>query len=205
MLPRTPLPEGLPTQLRRPSAAGPSCSRAITPRCWPGWCVVQPVFNQGKLAGYRIFPGGAHGTEAFSQLGLKPGDLILAINGTSLDDPTQALAVLQTLSSSGSASVTVSRKRDVAGGQSEPRQLEQRRAKLTALAREAFSRRSGPIGPTIRRRPLGLPAANAYGAEAGGADAAMTGRDARSAPTREGPAMSKASVLDGARPISTPD
>lgn len=70
---------------------------------------VQPVFNQGKLGGYRIFPGGTRGTSAFSQLGLRSGDLIVAINGTALDDAARAMEVLQTLSSSASASITVSR------------------------------------------------------------------------------------------------
>lgn len=70
---------------------------------------VQPVFNQGKLAGYRIFPGGTRGNSAFSQLGLRAGDLIVAINGTALDDAARAMEVLQTLSSSASASITVSR------------------------------------------------------------------------------------------------
>ncbi|HEY4972332.1 MAG TPA: PDZ domain-containing protein, partial [Steroidobacteraceae bacterium] len=66
-------------------------------------------FNQGKLQGYRIFPGGAHGTSAFAQLGLKPGDMIEAVNGTALDDAARAMEVLQTLSSSATATVTVSR------------------------------------------------------------------------------------------------
>jgi general secretion pathway protein C len=70
---------------------------------------VQPVFNQGKLSGYRIFPGGQHGASAFSQLGLRAGDLITAINGTSLDDAARAMEVMQTLSSSATATVTVSR------------------------------------------------------------------------------------------------
>jgi general secretion pathway protein C len=70
---------------------------------------IQPVFNQGKLSGYRIFPGGAHGTSAFNQLGLKPGDMIEAVNGTALDDAARAMEVLQTLSSSATATVTVSR------------------------------------------------------------------------------------------------
>jgi general secretion pathway protein C len=70
---------------------------------------IQPVFNQGKLSGYRIFPGGTHGTSAFSQLGLKAGDLIEAVNGTALDDAARAMEVLQTLSSSATATVTVSR------------------------------------------------------------------------------------------------
>jgi type II secretion system protein C len=70
---------------------------------------VQPVFAQGRLAGYRIFPGGARGTLAFMQLGLKPADLITAVNGSTLDDPGRALEIMQTLSSAGSASVTVMR------------------------------------------------------------------------------------------------
>src|SRR5476649_1703920 len=70
---------------------------------------LQPVFNQGKLQGYRIFPGGSHGTSAFTQLGLKSGDLIEAVNGTALDDAARAMEVLQTLSSSATATVTVSR------------------------------------------------------------------------------------------------
>ena len=70
---------------------------------------IQPVFNQGKLQGYRIFPGANHGTSAFAQLGLRAGDLIEAVNGTPLDDAGRAMEVLQTLSSSATATVTVSR------------------------------------------------------------------------------------------------
>ena len=70
---------------------------------------VQPVFNQGKLSGYRIFPGGNRGSSTFNQLGLRAGDLITGINGTPLDDAARAMEVMQTLSSSASATVTVSR------------------------------------------------------------------------------------------------
>ena len=106
MLPRTPLPGA---SYPPPGAVGAAAAfRATNPSVLAGLVRVQPVFSQGKLSGYRIFPG-PRGTHAFTQLGLRPGDLILAINGTSLDDPTQALQVLQTLSSSGSATVTVSR------------------------------------------------------------------------------------------------
>ena len=70
---------------------------------------VQPVFNQGKLTGYRIFPGGNRGASTFTQLGLRAGDLIVGINGTPLDDAARAMEVLQTLSSSASATITVSR------------------------------------------------------------------------------------------------
>lgn len=70
---------------------------------------VQPSFSQGKLSGYHIFPGGKNGNAAFTQLGLRAGDLITAVNGSNLDDPARALEVLQTLSSSSSATVTVLR------------------------------------------------------------------------------------------------
>lgn len=109
---------------------------------------VQPVFSQGKLSGYRIFPGGPRGTQAFMQLGLKPGDLITAINGTTLDDPGRALEILQTLSSSGSASITVARN----GSQMEVN------LNLASLPLD----QSGPPGPQgpptaspLRRGPFG--------------------------------------------------
>jgi general secretion pathway protein C len=110
MLPRTPLGSK--------GAAGPTIASA-TPRAGAanrdsatllaGLVRVQPVFNQGKLQGYRIFPGANHGASAFTQLGLKAGDLIEAVNGTALDDAARAMEVLQTLSSSATATVTVSR------------------------------------------------------------------------------------------------
>lgn len=69
----------------------------------------QAVFSGGKLSGYRIFPGGRTNVAAFTQLGLRPGDLVTAVNGTPLDDPNRANDILQTLSSMGSANVTVLR------------------------------------------------------------------------------------------------
>jgi general secretion pathway protein C len=107
MLPRTPMSN----RPAAPSAAAaPRAVSAHDPASLlAGLVRVQPVFNQGKLQGYRIFPGGAHGTSAFTQLGLKSGDLIEAVNGTALDDAARAMEVLQTLSSSATATVTVSR------------------------------------------------------------------------------------------------
>lgn len=69
----------------------------------------QAVLAGGKLTGYRIFPGGRGSLSAFTQLGLRPGDLITAVNGTLLDDPNRGNEILQTLSSSASASVTIQR------------------------------------------------------------------------------------------------
>ncbi len=106
-LPRTPL-AGAPTGSNAPLLPTAAALRE-NPALIGGLVNVQPVYSQGKLNGYRIFPRGPSGTTAFSQLGLKPGDLILAVNGTTLEDPASAMKVLQTLSSSGSATVTVSR------------------------------------------------------------------------------------------------
>jgi general secretion pathway protein C len=69
----------------------------------------QPVFNGGKLSGYRIFPGGRATSASFNQLGLRSGDMITAVNGTPLDDPSHANEILQTLSSSASATISVLR------------------------------------------------------------------------------------------------
>jgi general secretion pathway protein C len=110
LLPHTPLKSAPPgsalAPLLRTSAASPRDNATLL----AGIMRVQPVFSQqGKLDGYRIFPGNGHGAAAFQQMGLRAGDLILAVNGSTLDDPSRAMEVLQTLSSSGSATVTVSR------------------------------------------------------------------------------------------------
>lgn len=111
MLPRTPMSAkgaaSIASATPRPGAPGPAGRDSAT--LLAGLVRVQPVFNQGKLQGYRIFPGANHGATAFTQLGLKAGDLIEAVNGTQLDDAARAMEVLQTLSSSATATVTVSR------------------------------------------------------------------------------------------------
>jgi general secretion pathway protein C len=95
-----------------PTSPQPSrlAAAASNPTLLAGLVRVQPVFSQGKLSGYRIFPGGTKGgAAAFSQLGLRAGDLIEAVNGTALDDAARAMEVLQTLGSSATATITVSR------------------------------------------------------------------------------------------------
>jgi len=69
----------------------------------------QPVFNAGKLSGYRVFPGGRTSIASFTALGLRSGDMITSVNGTSLDDPSRAEQVLQTLSSASSATLSIQR------------------------------------------------------------------------------------------------
>jgi len=67
----------------------------------------QPVFAQGKQRGFRVYPG--RNRQAFIRLGLRPGDLVTAINGTPLDDPSRGQEIFNTLQSSSEAHVTVLR------------------------------------------------------------------------------------------------
>jgi general secretion pathway protein C len=67
----------------------------------------QPVFAQGKQRGFRVYPG--RNRQAFTRIGLRPGDLVLAVNGTPLDDPSRGQEIFNTLGTSSEAHVTVLR------------------------------------------------------------------------------------------------
>jgi len=67
----------------------------------------EPVFSGGKQQGFRVYPG--RDSQAFARLGLQPGDLVTAIDGTPLDDPARGQEILHTLSSSSEARVTILR------------------------------------------------------------------------------------------------
>jgi general secretion pathway protein C len=67
----------------------------------------QPVFAGGKMRGFRVYPGANR--QAFARMGLRPGDLVTAINGTPLDDRDRAQEIFSTLSSSADARVSVTR------------------------------------------------------------------------------------------------
>src|ERR1700751_3990983 len=67
----------------------------------------QPVFAGGKQKGYRVYPG--RNRQSFQRLGLRPGDLVTAINGTPLDDPARGQEIFGTLGASSEARVTVTR------------------------------------------------------------------------------------------------
>jgi general secretion pathway protein C len=61
----------------------------------------------GKLRGFRAYPG--RNRAIFNKLGLKPGDLVTAINGTALDDPAHSQEVFNTIQSSDHVTVTIER------------------------------------------------------------------------------------------------
>ena len=72
--------------------------------------ILRPQANYdstGKLRGYRVYPG--RNRQAFVRLGLRPGDLVSAINGTPLDDPARGQEVFRTIGSSNEAHITVTR------------------------------------------------------------------------------------------------
>lgn len=87
----------------------------------------QPVVDlkTGHMNGFRVFPG--RDRTAFARLGLHPGDLVTAINGTPLDDRDRSEQILKTLSSASEARVTV-----VRGGQQQDLVLN-----IAQLAQEA--------------------------------------------------------------------
>lgn len=67
----------------------------------------QAVFADGKLRGMRVYPG--TNKQAFDKLGLKSGDLVMAINGLQLADQTKPEEVFNSLSNAAEANITVER------------------------------------------------------------------------------------------------
>ena len=66
-----------------------------------------PYLVNGRPAGYRVYPG--RDRKQFAALGLRPGDLIKDINGQSLTDPKQAMAIFQSLGTTDQVTVTIER------------------------------------------------------------------------------------------------
>ncbi|HEU5138158.1 MAG TPA: type II secretion system protein GspC [Steroidobacteraceae bacterium] len=67
----------------------------------------QPVFAGGEMKGFRVYPGANR--QAFARMGLRPGDMVTAINGTPLNDKERAQEIFGTLGSSTDARVTITR------------------------------------------------------------------------------------------------
>lgn len=67
----------------------------------------QVVVRPGQNAGLRVYPGNE--VRIFEELGLRSGDLVLAINDVPLDDPANAEQFLRTLSGSPESTLTIER------------------------------------------------------------------------------------------------
>lgn len=67
----------------------------------------QPVLSNGVQKGYRVYPG--RDRQQFVRLGLQSGDLVTSVNGTALDDVNRGTEILNSLTSSTTAQVTIER------------------------------------------------------------------------------------------------
>ncbi len=67
----------------------------------------QPVMENGQLTGFRVNPG--KDRALFARVGLRPGDIITAVNGMQLSDATQMGEVFQQLKSAQQLNVTINR------------------------------------------------------------------------------------------------
>jgi general secretion pathway protein C len=67
----------------------------------------QAIVENGRLAGIRVNPG--QNAQAFSKLGLRPGDVVTAINGAPLDDQARANEIFNTMGNTAQAHVTIKR------------------------------------------------------------------------------------------------
>jgi general secretion pathway protein C len=121
----------------------------------------------GKLRGFRAYPG--RNRNIFNKLGLKPGDLVTAINGQPLDDPQHSQEVFNTIQSSNTVTVSVER-----GGQKQDITLNVAQVATDAskdLESEAASAASASgaaatsvAGPTPNTPPPGAPPGSSSGA-----------------------------------------
>jgi len=67
----------------------------------------QPVFAGGQQKGYRVYPG--RNRAQFASMGLMPGDLVTAVNGSPLNDPNSGLETLRGISAGGAITLTIER------------------------------------------------------------------------------------------------
>jgi general secretion pathway protein C len=109
----------------------------------------------GKLRGFRAYPG--KNRAIFAKLGLKPGDLVTAINGTQLDDPQHSQEVFNTIQTSDTVNVTVER-----GGQKQELSLN-----IAQVAAQASKDLEGGDPSSGSGTPSGTPSGAAQGATPG--------------------------------------
>ena len=68
---------------------------------------VAPHLEGGQMIGFRINPG--RDRSRFEAFGFQPGDVVVDVNGTVLDDPSRGLQIFEALGEATQASVTVLR------------------------------------------------------------------------------------------------
>ena len=95
-VPHESLPE--PVSVAPASGNPPQLSEVVTP---------EPHEANGKFVGFRLMPGSNVGL--FNQLGLQPGDIVTAINGTPLDSPAAGAQALSAAASSPQVNLSLTR------------------------------------------------------------------------------------------------
>jgi general secretion pathway protein C len=163
-LPRLTLGGGRPVVARRPIGGDPTTAANLEnvrrlvqedPNILNEVMRAVPSYDNkaGKLRGFRVYPG--RNRSAFNGLGLRPGDLVTAINGTPLDDPQRGQEIFNTIQSSASASVTIER-----GGQTIDVSMN-----IAQIANEANRDLTAPTGaPTPAPPAFGNGPMRAFGA-----------------------------------------
>ncbi len=108
----------------------------------------QAVIADGKLRGVRVYPGARE--QAFTRLGLRPADLITAINGTQLDDQARSNEIFNSLGAAAEARVTVQRngrEQDLNLNLAEIANEAERLAEAPPPAPDAPGDAAPPVGP----------------------------------------------------------
>jgi type II secretion system protein C len=67
----------------------------------------QPYERDGKFLGFQLSPGS--NVAMFNQLGLQPGDIVTAVNGTALENPAVAMRVLQEAATANQVNLNITR------------------------------------------------------------------------------------------------
>ncbi|MEL6200577.1 MAG: type II secretion system protein GspC [Pseudomonadota bacterium] len=95
------------TSIRR--ASGPSMTQVLTENAAQFTQIIspRPYYVGGQQRGYRLYPGSDR--QSFAKLGLRPGDIVTAINGTPLNNPSQGARIFSELGNAQSISVTLER------------------------------------------------------------------------------------------------
>jgi len=94
-----PQPTRFAENLRRIAETNPSAfSEIVRP---------QPIFAGGVQKGYRVYPG--RNRQQFAKLGLQPGDMVVAVNGTPLTDPASGSQIFNTISTTDRVTLTIER------------------------------------------------------------------------------------------------
>jgi general secretion pathway protein C len=77
------------------------------PQSLAGLLSISAVQGQGGLKGYRVSPG--RDTAQFTALGFKPGDIVTAVNGYALSDPTNTVRLYQLMRDAADATFDIER------------------------------------------------------------------------------------------------